>query len=160
MPIRRGDCPDLPKPGWTGEFEWEGVVPYEEMPAVQDPECGYVITANNRIAPDDFPHHISSDYLDGYRARRIEALLLAQPEHDAESFEAMQSDNYSIPGGRVGPPARPAAAPRPAGGERDRAAEELGRAARARTRSPLRFTRRSRCGSPARSRDRRSATAI
>ena len=98
VPIRRGDCPDLPKPGWTGEFEWEGVVPYEEMPAVQDPECGYVLTANNRIAPDDFPHHISSDYLDGYRARRIEALLLAQPEHDAESFETMQSDNYSIPG--------------------------------------------------------------
>jgi penicillin G amidase len=98
VPIRRGDCPDLPKPGWTGEFEWEGLVPYEEMPAVQDPECGYVITANNRIAPDEFPHHITSDYLDGYRARRIEALLLAQPEHDAESFEAMQSDNYSIPG--------------------------------------------------------------
>jgi penicillin G amidase len=98
VPIRRGDCPDLPKPGWTGKFEWEGLVPYEEMPVVQDPECGYVLTANNRIAPDDFPHHISSDYLDGYRARRIEALLLAQPEHDAESFEAMQSDNYSIPG--------------------------------------------------------------
>jgi penicillin G amidase len=98
IPIRRGGCPDLPKPGWTGKFEWEGLVPYGEMPEVRDPECGYLITANNRIVGDDFPHHITSEYLDGYRARRIEELILAEPEHDTESFEAMQSDNYSIPG--------------------------------------------------------------
>jgi penicillin G amidase len=98
IPVRRGNCPDLPKPGWTGEFEWEGLVPYEQMPEVRDPECGYLITANNRIASDEYPHHISSDYLDGYRARRIEVLILARLEHDPESFEAMQSDHYSIPG--------------------------------------------------------------
>jgi penicillin G amidase len=98
IPIRRGDCPDLPKPGWTGEFEWEGLVAYEQMPETRDPECGYLITANNRIAGDEYPHHITSEYLDGYRARRIEVLILARPEHDGESFEAMQADEYSIPG--------------------------------------------------------------
>jgi penicillin G amidase len=98
IPIRRGGCPDLPKPGWSGEFEWEGLVPYQEMPEARDPECGYLITANNRITADDYPHHITSDYLDGYRARRIEVLILARPEHDAGSFEAMQADHYSIPG--------------------------------------------------------------
>ena len=75
LPIRRGDCPDLPKPGWTGEFEWEGMVPLEEMPEVVDPESGFLVTANNRIVGDDFPHHITSDWLDGFRARRIEDLL-------------------------------------------------------------------------------------
>src|SRR5919106_2683558 len=98
IPSRRGDCPDLPKPGWTGEFEWEGLVPYGEMPEARDPECGYLVSANNRIVGDDYPHHITSDYLDGYRARRIEELILAEREHDHESFEAMQSDHYSIPG--------------------------------------------------------------
>ena len=98
IPIRRGGCPDLPKPGWTGEFEWEELVPYEEMPEVRDPECGYLVSANNRIVGDDYPHHITSEYLDGYRARRIEELILAEHEHDGESFEAMQSDHYSIPG--------------------------------------------------------------
>ena len=34
VPIRRGDCPDVPKPGWTGEFEWDGVIPYDELPLV------------------------------------------------------------------------------------------------------------------------------
>ena len=77
LPIRRGGCPDLPKPGWTGEHEWEGWVPYEEMPELTDPDAGFVVTANNRIAPEDYPHHITSDYLDGYRARRIEQLITA-----------------------------------------------------------------------------------
>jgi penicillin G amidase len=98
LPLRKGGCPDLPKPGWEGEFEWEGAVPYDELPEVVDPERGFLITANNRIVGDDYPHHITSDWLDGFRARRIEELLRGSDEHDVESFEAMQSDNLSIPG--------------------------------------------------------------
>lgn len=98
LPLRKGGCPDLPKPGWEGEFEWEGAVPYDELPEVVDPESGFLVTANNRIVGDDYPHHITSDWLDGFRARRIEELLGASDEHDIESFEAMQSDNLSIPG--------------------------------------------------------------
>ncbi len=98
LPLRRGGCPDLPKPGWSGEFEWEGVVPYEELPEETDPERGYLVTANNRIVGDEYPHHITSDWLDGYRARRIEEMLQASDQHDVEGFEAMQSDNLSIPG--------------------------------------------------------------
>jgi len=98
LPIRRGGCPDLPKPGWSGEFEWDGTVPYEELPEVTDPESGFVITANNRIVGDDYPHHITSDWLDGFRAKRIEQLLEETEKHDLESFEAIQNDNFSIPG--------------------------------------------------------------
>jgi penicillin G amidase len=98
LPLRKGGCPDLPKPGWDGEYEWEGTVPYAELPEVVDPESGFLVTANNRIVGADYPHHITSDWLDGYRARRIEQLLRASDEHDVEGFEAMQSDNLSIPG--------------------------------------------------------------
>jgi penicillin amidase len=98
LPIRRGGCPDLPKPGWTGEYEWDGWVPYSEQPEVVDPDAGYLVTANNRVTPDDFPHHISSDYLDGYRARRIADLIESSEEHGLEEFAAMQMDTHSIPG--------------------------------------------------------------
>src|SRR6476646_2580214 len=98
LPMRRGGCPDLPKPGWSGEFEWEGTVPYEELPEVTDPESGFVITANNRIVGDDYPHHITSDWLDGFRAKRIQQMLEATEKHDLESFEEIQNDNFSIPG--------------------------------------------------------------
>ncbi len=98
IPIRRGDCPDLPKPGWTGEYEWEGWIPYDELPALVDPERDFVVSANNRIEPEDYPHHITSDYFDGYRASRIEQLLLARDEHDLSDFARMQLDMLSIPG--------------------------------------------------------------
>ncbi|HWT90743.1 MAG TPA: penicillin acylase family protein, partial [Solirubrobacterales bacterium] len=98
LPLRRGGCPDLPKPGWTGEFEWEGTVPYEELPEVVDPESGFLVTANNRIVGDEYPHHITSEWLDGFRARRIEQLIAETEKHDLESFEEIQSDNLSLPG--------------------------------------------------------------
>ena len=98
LPRRRGGCPDLPKPGWTGEFEWEGTVPYDELPEKVDPESGFLVTANNRIVGDEYPHHITSEWLDGFRAKRIEQLLGEREKHDIESFEAMQSDNLSLPG--------------------------------------------------------------
>ncbi len=101
IPKRHGDCPDLPKPGWTGEFEWDGTIPYEELPELTDPESGYIVTANNRVVDEDYPHHITSDWLDGYRAKRIETLIESSPEHDLDSFQRMQTDLYSIPGDHV-----------------------------------------------------------
>jgi penicillin amidase len=101
VPLRHGDCPDLPKPGWTGEYEWDGWIPYDELPELADPEEGFIVTANNRVVDDSYPHHITSDWLDGYRARRIEQLLAERDEHDLESFRRMQTDLYSIPGDEV-----------------------------------------------------------
>ena len=98
LPVRRGGCPDLPKPGWTGEYEWDGYVPFDELPEIVDPPGGVIVTANNRIAPDDYPHHITSEYLDGYRAARIEQLLAERERHSLDDFERIQMDVFSIPG--------------------------------------------------------------
>jgi penicillin amidase len=98
LPVRRGGCPDLPKPGWTGEYEWDGYVPFEELPEIVDPPGGRIVTANNRIAPDDYPHHITSEYLDGYRAARIDELLEERERHSLADFERIQADLLSIPG--------------------------------------------------------------
>ena len=85
------------------------------------------MTANNRIAPDDYPHHITSDYLDGYRARRIEQLLDSATEHDLDDFARYQLDLLSLPGletvhrlARLRDPA----APEPRLGQREIAAIE------------------------------------
>jgi len=43
----------LPVPGWTGEHEWRGMIPFEEMPREIDPSSGCIITANNRPVPED-----------------------------------------------------------------------------------------------------------
>ena len=122
IPIRRGGCPDLPKPGWTGDYEWEGYVPYEELPEMTNPPGGVLVTANNRIAPDDYPHHITSEYLDGYRAARIEQLLGERDKHSLADFERIQLDLLSIPGEQT---AHRLARLRPAGQREVRAIERL-----------------------------------
>ena len=101
IPLRKGDCPDLPKPGWTGEFEWDGWIPYDELPELLDPDQGWLVTANNRVVDSSYPHHITSDWLDGYRAARIEQLLAEREEHDLDDFRRMQTDLYTIPGDEV-----------------------------------------------------------
>jgi penicillin amidase len=98
VPVRRGNTPDLPKPGWTGEHEWEGWIPYAEMPELNDPESGFVVTANNRITPDGYPHHIATDWFDGYRALRVEQMIESGERLDLDDFQRMQIDKLSAPG--------------------------------------------------------------
>ncbi len=35
----------LPVPGWTGEYEWDGVIPAGQVPRVDDPARGFIVTA-------------------------------------------------------------------------------------------------------------------
>jgi penicillin amidase len=98
IPIRRGNCPDVPKPGWTGEYEWESTIPYDELPSLSNPSAGFIVTANNRIVGDDYPHHITSEWMTGYRAQRIQELLGERERHSLRDFERMQLDFYSYPG--------------------------------------------------------------
>jgi penicillin amidase len=45
----------MPVPGWTGDHEWDGDVPKEELPSESNPSTGYIITANNRTTTPDYP---------------------------------------------------------------------------------------------------------
>jgi penicillin G amidase len=98
LPRRPGGCPDLPKPGWTGEYEWDGYIPFEELPEIVDPPGGQLVTANNRIAPDDYPHHITSEYMDGYRAARIDELLRERERHSLDDLGRIQNDLFTAAG--------------------------------------------------------------
>lgn len=60
----------LPVPGWTGQGEWQGWVPHEEMPCTIDPPGGLIVTANNRVVPDGEPY-FCTDCHPPYRAQRI-----------------------------------------------------------------------------------------
>jgi penicillin amidase len=98
IPLRRGGVPDLPKPGWSGEHEWDGAIPYDELPRSVNPPEGFLVTANNRVVGDDYPHHITSEWMTGYRARRIEERLRERERHSLADFERMQHDFFSFPG--------------------------------------------------------------
>ena len=94
IPLRRsGRPPLLPVPGWTGEHDWIGALPFSRHPHVLNPESGFVVTANNRQSRDSTSLLVSSHRWESpYRAQRITELIQASASHDAESMRAMQLD--------------------------------------------------------------------
>jgi penicillin amidase len=61
--------------GWDPADQWQGMIPFEEMPAFDNPDRGWIASANNRIAPDDFPHRLYGCWVSGARATRIRELI-------------------------------------------------------------------------------------
>lgn len=98
IPLRApGHQGTVPVPGWTGEYEWRGFIPFEELPASFNPPAGFVVTANNKITSDDYPHQLASNWFPGYRARRIADLLAAGERHAVEDMCRIHSETYSLP---------------------------------------------------------------
>ncbi|MBK6328308.1 MAG: penicillin acylase family protein [Chloroflexi bacterium] len=99
-PIRKNGNGSLPVPGWTDEYEWQGWVPYEQLPAVLNPEKGYIVTANHAIVDETYPFLITRDWADGDRGQRIvdmvEATLASGQKFTADDFARMQFDSESL----------------------------------------------------------------
>lgn len=97
IPIRSKGDGTLPVPGWTGEYEWTGYIPFDELPMTFNPSDHYVVTANNQVVPGEYKYLITKDWEAPYRAERIEQLLRAQDKLSPDDFKAIQADVYSIP---------------------------------------------------------------
>lgn len=97
FPVRRAGDGAAPVPGWTDEHGWDGWIAFDELPWAVDPARGYLVTANNRIHDDGYPHLIGLDFHSAARARRIVELLEAQDRHDVDSMRSIQMDTVSIP---------------------------------------------------------------
>ena len=85
----------VPVPGWIAKYDWQGFLPYEDMPQVSDPPAGAIVTANHKITPPGYRPFLSVDWFLPWRAQRIEALLAARPKHSLDSFAHIQGDVQS-----------------------------------------------------------------
>ncbi len=95
LPIRRKHAGDVPVEGATGEFEWEGYIPFAEMPSVYNPPSGRVLTANQNPFPANYPYLVSGNFSAPYRARQIADRIGAVPKWTAASTIELQADVYS-----------------------------------------------------------------
>jgi penicillin amidase len=108
VPIRAADHNGLtPVDGSTRRYLWQGYLPYEHMPRLFNPERGYIVAANQRVAPNAYAAQLqerfgtdliyftnfNADY--GYRSQRIRDLLLARTDHTPQTFAQMQQDVYN-----------------------------------------------------------------
>jgi len=96
-PLRRKGNGSVPVPGWTSDHEWDGWLAFEELPWSRDPGRGYVVTANNRIHDEDYPHLIGLDFHTPFRAARITELIEEGPVLDVDAAARMQVDTVSLP---------------------------------------------------------------
>jgi penicillin amidase len=99
VPLRRADN-DLkglaPAPGWDERYDWQGFIPFDELPRQFNPKAQQIVTANQKIVGPAYPHFLTSEWSLPYRAMRITDLLDAQPQHDLDSFAAIQKDTVSL----------------------------------------------------------------
>ncbi|MFO7894737.1 MAG: penicillin acylase family protein [Longimicrobiales bacterium] len=99
VPIRgdRRPATVIPRPGWTGEWDWTGELPFDEHPRAFDPPAGFVATANNRQTAEPVAELISASWLQPFRAMRITEMIV---EHtaplDPEAVLGMQMDVYDL----------------------------------------------------------------
>jgi penicillin G amidase len=99
-PIRKNFTGTMPEPG-DGGYEWAGWVPVSELPHQFNPERGFVVTANQRMIPEDYPFKVGFEWAEPYRADRITEVLsqFAGRGHKitVEDMEKLQDDVTSLP---------------------------------------------------------------
>lgn len=100
IPIRPAADGLSPVPGWTGEHEWQGWIPFDSLPAVLNPAKGYIVTANNAVADEHYPYQVSLYWDNGDRAQRItdmiESHMASGNRFSIDDFARMQGDSYSL----------------------------------------------------------------
>ena len=102
IPVRPGPRPGearpgtTPRPGWDGDHDWSGFIPFDSLPRVYNPPGEALVTANHDVTRVDYPHRLTFEWAAGFRAERILERLASRPRHDAESFRSLQQDRVSL----------------------------------------------------------------
>lgn len=98
VPVRGRGQGLTPAPGWTGEYDWVGSVPFAAMPHAYNPPEGLIVTCNHRITGDDYPYFLGTAWMNGYRARRVHDVLDPLPRIAPADCQRLQVDQFSLPG--------------------------------------------------------------
>jgi len=95
FPIRTSHPGDIPAGIGAAGAEWEGIIPFEHLPSLYNPDSNLIVTANQNPFPETFPYRVSGSFASHYRARQIEARLKARPGWRPEQMLPIQMDVYS-----------------------------------------------------------------
>jgi penicillin amidase len=95
FPKRRGYAGDLPVDGSSGEFDWDGYIPFDQLPAAFDPPHGIIVSANQNTFPPDFPFPVNGNFAPPVRSREIFDALSARKGWRPDELLAVQKDVYS-----------------------------------------------------------------
>ena len=75
---RHGYAGDVPVDGASGDFEWDGYIPFDELPSSYNPPSGMIVTANQNPFPADYPYPVNGNFAPPQRLLQIRNLLSAR----------------------------------------------------------------------------------
>lgn len=104
LPVRGAGDGSMPQPGWDSAYDWREFIPFDELPVSYNPESGYIVTANNAIVGEDYPHFLTNDWDYGWRAARIQHLIertSAAGKLTADDMTTIQADSEFWMGKRL-----------------------------------------------------------
>jgi len=85
-----------PAPGWDRQYDWNGYVPFEQLPASDNPEQGWLATANQKIIAANDPNPLTGDWDLPTRYDRIVEIIKSKNIHSADDMKTMQGDTLSL----------------------------------------------------------------
>ncbi len=95
LPIRKNYDGDVPVDGSSGNSEWQGFIPFDQLPASYNPPRGWIITSNQNPFPDNYPYRVHGDFAAPFRSLEERALLTARSGWKPEDMLKVQKDVYS-----------------------------------------------------------------
>jgi penicillin amidase len=96
LPARKGDG-QMPVPGWTGEYDWTGVLSLDANPSLLDPPSGVIVNANDRPTQDPSSVGYTGEWDPGFRATHIGRRLAALARADLAAMRSIETDYTSTP---------------------------------------------------------------
>ncbi len=97
VPIRKTGDGSLPYNGATGEGDWTGMIPFEDLPNLYNPPSGYIVTANQRTIGNSYKYHdLIARVFVPFRAARLNELLSSKSKLTADDMSNFQYDTFSI----------------------------------------------------------------
>ncbi|MFJ3390930.1 penicillin acylase family protein [Lysinibacillus sp. NPDC086135] len=96
IPIRKQGDGQLPVPGDSSDYGWEGFIPWDELPTVVNPDEGFIATANNEVIGEEYPYHITDFWAQPYRYERIKEVLAANDSLTVEDIMKLQMDQHNL----------------------------------------------------------------
>jgi penicillin amidase len=93
VPLRPAGLQAMPVQ--NAAHEWQGYIPYDQMPSAADPPSGFLATANARVTTEKSPNPLSLEWVDPYRIERIYKALQGRDQLKPADMLAVQTDVYS-----------------------------------------------------------------
>ncbi len=94
-PIRSGYDGSVPVDGSSGQYEWTGYIPFEELPSFYNPPQGFIVTANQNPFPKNYKYPVHGQFAPQYRSNQIRALLAAHNGLKPQDMVVVEKDVYS-----------------------------------------------------------------